>query len=75
MDMPEPIYRVHLTSTAREPEALGAGVTAVPRSRKTQLPQEVQPDLSVNHDLDVQVAREQATQEGENLLEHPAPKE
>lgn len=74
MDMPEPIYRVQLTSVARDSE-LGVGVAAMPRSRKSRLPEEVQPDVSVNHDLDVQVARERATQEGQDLLQHPAPKE
>jgi small conductance mechanosensitive channel len=73
MDMPEPIYRVQLTSAARDAEP-GVGVAAMPRSRKSRLPEE-QPDVSVNHDLDVQVARERATQEGQDLLQHPAPKE
>jgi len=74
MDMPEPIYRVQLTSAARESE-LGVGVAARPRSSKPRLSDEGQPDLSVNHDLDVQVARERATQDGQDLLQHPAPQE
>ena len=70
MDMPEPIYRVHLTR--RDGTKPGAGATP---PRKSRPPEEVQPDLSVNHELDDQVARERAAQEGEDLLQHPAPKE
>ena len=73
MDMPEPIYRVHLTS--RDGTGPKAGAGATPSLRKPRPPEEVPPDLSVNHELDDQVARERATQEGEDLLQHPAPKE
>lgn len=73
MDMPEPIYRVQLTSRDGKSPAAGAG--AMPSPRKPRPPEEAQPDLSVNHELDDQVARERATQEGEDLLHHPAPKE
>ena len=73
MDMPEPIYRVQLTSRDGRGPATGAGAT--PSLRRSRPPEEVQPDLSVNHELDDQVARERATQQGEDLLQHPAPKE
>lgn len=74
MDMPEPVYRVILTGAAGDPEAPGVN-TVERRVRKTRWPEEVQPDVSVNHDLDKQVARERAAHEGEDLLQHPAPKE
>ena len=75
MDMPEPIYRVHLTSRDGTGPSAGAGAGATPSLHKPRAPEEVQPDLSVNHELDDQVARERAAQEGEDLLQHPAPKE
>ncbi|HSM11987.1 MAG TPA: mechanosensitive ion channel family protein, partial [Lysobacter sp.] len=56
MDMPEPIYRVHLTSR----DGTGPSAGATPSPRKPRAPEEVQPDLSVNHELDDQVARERA---------------
>lgn len=75
VDMPEPIYRVQVISTAGEAEALGVSTAAVPRVRKPQPTEEVQADVSVNHDIDIQVARERATHDGQDLLQHPAPKE
>lgn len=75
MDMPEPIYRVQLIGAAGYSEALGKGITTAPRVPKPRLSDEVETDVSVSHDLDEQVALERATQEGEDMLQHPAPKE
>lgn len=75
MDMPEPIYRVQLIGAAGHSEAVGKGITTAPRVPKPPLSDGVETDVSVNHDLDVQVALERANQEGEDLLQHPAPME
>ncbi len=75
MDMPEPIYRVQLISATHNAEAFETGSTTEPAVRKPRLSEEIQPDVSVNHDLDMQVARERASHKGEDLLQHPAPKE
>jgi small-conductance mechanosensitive channel len=78
MDMPEPIYRVQLTHCTPETQAPAAAQAtdgAVPRVRPPKALAAAPPDVSVNHDVDRQVARERATPEGQDLLRHPAPKE
>jgi len=75
MDMPEPIYRVHLTRTtpttktrARKEEPSAAG-------RPSVEPEEPAVDVSVDRDVDLQIAKERATLQSEDLLQHPAEKE
>lgn len=83
IDMPEPTYRVQLISPAGDSTfpglstGLSTGVSnsPAPRERKLGLAEEEQPDLSVNHDLDRQLAYERAIHEGQDLLKHSAPKE
>lgn len=75
MDMPEPFSRVQLVRTSRDPEDPGTDFSVASRERKARLPEELEPDLSVNHDLDKQLALDRAIHEGEDLLQHPAPKE
>ncbi|MDQ3269729.1 MAG: mechanosensitive ion channel [Pseudomonadota bacterium] len=75
MDMPEPIYRVQL-SNPPPPGAAKPGETVQEQARKGQQSREGQTaDVSVDHNLDAQIARERAEQEGTDLLQHPAPKE
>ncbi|MFO7550402.1 MAG: mechanosensitive ion channel family protein [Haliea sp.] len=75
MDMPEPISRVQLISSVDDSHALALPGRAEPRANKPRLLEEIQPDVSVTHGLDIQIARERATQQGEDLLQHPAPRE
>jgi small conductance mechanosensitive channel len=78
MDMPEPIYRVQLirAKATTAPAAAGPATEGdAQRLRPPSTPHPAEPDLSVNHDLDRQVARGRALPEGQDLLQHPAPKE
>ncbi|MDQ3287430.1 MAG: mechanosensitive ion channel family protein [Pseudomonadota bacterium] len=75
MDMPEPIYRVQLRNQPA-PAAVKQEEATKEQARKRQQAQQGETaDVSVDHNLDAQIARERAEQEGTDLLQHPAPKE
>ncbi|TCO74466.1 mechanosensitive ion channel domain-containing protein [Chromatocurvus halotolerans] len=75
MDTPEPIHRVQLIRARTDSEDTDAAAAAKQRERKPRPHDNIEADVSVNHDLDVQVARERATELGQDLLQHAAPKE
>jgi len=73
MGNPDLIHRVQLITADSENSDIAAA--AAPRVRKPRAPDDVEADVSVNHDLDVQVAHERATLLDQDLLEHGSPKE
>lgn len=75
MQSPEPIHRVQLIRARTDSEETDAAAAAKQRERKPRPHDNIEADVSVNHDLDVQVARERATQLGQDLLQHAAAKE
>lgn len=82
MDLPEPIYRVHLLEPSQRPEDADAEPGARPAvGKKPAAPQPPHGnaqdgvDVSVDHAINRQIEHERATGEGQDLLQHPAPKE
>ncbi|MBW3551571.1 MAG: mechanosensitive ion channel [Proteobacteria bacterium] len=76
MDLPEPIYRVQLSNPPARGDAGHDEAQAQEKARTRQQSQEGETaDVSVDRNLDAQIARERAEQEGTDLLQHPAPKE
>ncbi|MDQ3510942.1 MAG: mechanosensitive ion channel family protein, partial [Pseudomonadota bacterium] len=76
MDMPEPIYRVQLTNAAAGAAAETTAAALQDKARRQQVLGETEAvDVSVDRNLDAQIERERAQQEGPDLLQHPAPKE
>lgn len=75
MDMPEPIYRVQWIGIVGDSDVSGMSSAAPPQVGKPRLSTDIEADVSVNRDLDLQVARDPAARDGQNLLRHSAPKE
>lgn len=75
MDMPEPIYRVQSIGIIGDSDVSGMSSAAAPQLGKPRLSTDIEADVSVNRDLDLQVARDPAARDGQNLLRHSAPKE
>lgn len=74
MGTPDAVHRVQLIRADSDTSDIDAAAT--PRDLKPrQQEDDVEADVSVNHELDVQVARERATLLDQDLLQHPAKRE